>query len=112
MNRHQRIVLGIATCIMALIILFPPWLFVFNPPPEGIYRPATRPAGYHLLLSPHRAMDSAQLSQIFALGLPKVPLSLFTVVIDKERLTIQTVGLLIIATLLIILLKDKRPTTL
>lgn len=102
--------LGVATFTLALIILFPPWLFVFNPSPEGIYRPATRPAGYHLILSPHRAMDQAQLSQIFALGFPKIPLSLFTLVIDKERLIVQIVGLLLVTTLLTVLLKDRKPT--
>jgi len=101
-------VLAVATLIMAVIFLFPPWLFVFSPPKESIYQPATRAAGYHLILSPHRVTDSATLSQIFVLGNPRIPLSVFTIVIDRERLIVQVGGLLIITALLTVLLKDRK----
>jgi len=108
MNRSQKIILITSAVIIAIMFLFPPWLFVFNPPKEGIYQPATRPAGYHLILSAHRPMDQVKLSEIFALGFPKVPLSVFTVMLDWRRLAVQVVGVLVVTILLTTALKAKK----
>ena len=69
MNLPQRIVLAGAAIIIAGMILFPPWLFIYDPPKGYLYFHKTiRPAGYHLLFAPHVAEDQTELERIF--GLP------------------------------------------
>jgi hypothetical protein len=68
-NLPQRIVLVLGAIIIAGTVLFPPWLFVFAPPGYAAeaFHKTSRPAGYHLLFSPHMAEDQTQLARIFNL---------------------------------------------
>jgi hypothetical protein len=112
-NLLQRIVLALGAIIIAGMALFPPWLFIFDPPQYAAeaFHKTTRPAGYHLLFSPHVAEDQTELARVFNLP-PKwhdlhSP-SHFSVVIDKDRLTVQLGGVLAITVLLTFLLKSKK----
>ncbi|MGZ8843886.1 MAG: hypothetical protein ACXW18_09505 [Pyrinomonadaceae bacterium] len=92
------------------MVLFPPWLFVFDPPAaDDVFRKTTRPGGYHLLFSPHMAEDEAKLAQVFSLPPARARrLVDFSVVMDRDRLTVQIIGVLVITVLLTVLLKSKN----
>jgi len=111
-NLPQRIVLAGAAIIIAGMILFPPWLFIYDPPKDYLYVHKTiRPAGYHLLFARHVAEDQTELARIF--GLPPKDYDLqrlnwFSMVIDKDRLMIQLGGVLAITVLLVLLLKARK----
>ena len=105
-----------AAIIVAGMILFPPWLFIYDPPKMYLSVTRTiRPAGYHLLFAPPVPEDQTELERIF--GLPaysKAPdynasrLNYFSMVIDKDRLMIQVGGVLAITALLVLLLKVRK----
>lgn len=113
MNLPQRIVLAFGAIIIAGMVLFPPWLFIFDPPQyvAEAFHKTERPAGYHLLFSPHVAEDQTELARIFNLP-PKFydihRLSHFSVVIDTDRLMVQLGGALAITVLLTVLLKSRK----
>ena len=113
MNLPQRVVLALGTIIIAGMVLFPPWLFVFDPPQFAAeaFHKTTRPAGYHLLFSPHVPEDQTELVRIFSLP-PKWyllhNLNYFSVVIDTDRLLVQLGGALAITVLLAFLLKSRK----
>jgi hypothetical protein len=108
-NLPQRIVLALGALIIAGMVLFPPWLFVFQPSEGGMaetFPKMTRPAGYHLLFSPHVVEDQTELAHVFSL--PILPLRYFSVVIDTDRLLVQLGGALTITVLLTVLLKSRK----
>ncbi len=120
MNTPQRLVLITGILAVLLTCLFPPWLLVFDPPSGSIYQKAARPAGYHLITSPHMATDPTELAKIFALDsatyqsrplrypVPNAPLSSFSVIIDKERLAVQLIGIVLATGMLCLVLSRKH----
>ena len=102
--------LALGTIIVAGMVLFPPWLFVFDPPPaDDAFRKTTRPAGYHLLFSPHAVEDPTELAHVFNLPPSRVRrLFDFSVVIDRDRMLVQFGGTLAITVLLVFLLKSRK----
>lgn len=113
MNLAQRIVLAAGVIIIAGMVLFPPWLFVFDPPnfAAEAFHKTTRPAGYHLLFSPHVAEDSTELARIFNLPPKWYALhdpSHFSVILDKDRLMLQLGGVLAVTVLLAFLFKSRK----
>lgn len=114
MNPGQRIVLIIGLLIILGMILFPPWVYVFNPPTDLRYRLVRmeRPAGYHLLFNDHSPQDLTQLLARFNLTPESaytpayeqsyLTLAVFSIQIDKNRLTIQ-IGAVSLLTLILCL---------
>lgn len=123
-NLSQRIVLGVAAVFIAVIILFPPWNYVYSFPGEHLYqRPfpaerSERPAGYHWLFGQHIPTDITYLTWMFDIkpnveyqGVTVVQfnrLEYFSLKIDKDRLWIQLGGVLVITLLLGFLLKTRK----
>ncbi|HKP37453.1 MAG TPA: hypothetical protein VJT71_11400 [Pyrinomonadaceae bacterium] len=89
---------------MFVALLFPPWLYVYQP-----YDTSTieRPAGYHLIFGEHKPSDRIALMRLFRAGWP-VELELFTMRIDQSRLTIQIVGVLLLTVILYLALRSLR----
>jgi hypothetical protein len=104
-------VLALGVLIIAGMVLFPPWLLVYEPPhfAASDFNKTERPAGYHLLFSPHVVEDPTELAHVFNLppGLAR-RLDDFSVVIDKDRLTVQLGGVLAITVLLAVMLGSKK----
>jgi len=115
MNVAQRIVLVVAIIVIAAMVTFPPWLFVYNPPKEyAEYFPKTvRPAGYHFVFSQHVAEDEAELARLFQLPVVKdvAHPRYFSMTIDKDRLLIEVGGVAVITVLLTLLLKSQTRGT-
>lgn len=118
MNLSQRVVLIVAVLAIALMVVFPPWLFVYDFPGEDrtMYRHGgripsyytTRFAGYHLITSANTPSNIGYLVNVFSLE-PSTPLRFFSMRIDKDRLWIQLGGTLAIALILTALLKSRKP---
>ena len=110
MNLPQRVVFGLGTIVIAGMVLFPPWLFVYDPPEGYILHKTTRPAGYHSLFAQNRALDQTVLSEFF--DIPNVQQvaspRYFSMIIDRDRLGVQLGGILAITLLLTLLLKSKN----
>lgn len=112
-NLAQRLLLVVALVAVAVLVMFPPWLITYNPPRNFLYtQKATRNAGYHLIFAPPVVEDRGELSRMFGLPNDNAEISVlspnyFSTAIDKDRLAIQLVGVLIIAALLVFLLKSK-----
>ena len=105
MNVPQRIVLFIGFLVLLVVVLFPPWLFVFKHPNLAAVE---RPAGYHLILGQHAPQDRTALGQIFSLKYEHTELMFFNIRIDQTRLTVEIVGVLLVTTILCLLLRSPR----
>jgi hypothetical protein len=118
-NFPQRIVLALGAIIIAGMVLFPPWLFIYTEPAwqsnpldkfgsggHGEQR-IERPAGYQFLFGPHLPpSDHNQLGAIF--GLPAAPPWWVIMQIDVRQLGVQLGGVLVVTTLLTLLLKSRK----
>lgn len=98
---------------IALMVVFPPWLFVYDYPGQSQVRfgePAYRSArfaGYHAIMGANRPMDGSYLQSVF--GLNQNPeLRYFSMRIDKDRLWLQFAGVLAVALILTLLLKTRE----
>jgi hypothetical protein len=116
MNASQRIVLALAAITITLMVIFPPWLFVYDFPGEDrtMYRhggriPAyytTRFAGYHAITGQNAPTDQTYLVTVFGLE-SNTEIRYFSMRIDKDRLWIQLAGALAVTLLLVFLLKSR-----
>lgn len=113
MNSAQRIILAVAMILLVCMLIFPPWIFVYQPSRDSFgpfSHKATRAAGYHLLFSSHTPQDQTQLTALF--GLPSsnrwASLSHFSIIIDRDRLYLQLGGLATITVLLLLLTRKKN----
>lgn len=91
------------------MVLFPPWIYVFDPPADLRHNlvKAERPAGYHLLFTDHAPQDQRQLLTIFSLTpepweQPYLTLLVFSVRLDAGRLTVQ-LGAVVLMTIILYL---------
>lgn len=101
------------------VALFPPWIYVFNPPEDLHHRfvRTERPAGYHLLFNDHSPQDLSQLLVLFNLTQEAthadaweqsmITLAVFSVQLDKNRLTLQIGALLILTAILCLALRSR-----
>lgn len=110
--------LALGAIIIAGMVLFPPWLFIYTEPASqgspldrfssshGEQR-IERPAGYRFLFGQHvPPNDVKELGAIFGLG--SAPPMLVIMQIDVRQLGVQLGGALIITALLTILLKSRK----
>jgi LmbE family N-acetylglucosaminyl deacetylase len=74
MNLPQRIVLIVGFIAILAMALFPPWVYVYDPPegPRRLGVKVERPAGYHLVFGEHVPQDQTQLIKIFNMMPPEV----------------------------------------
>ena len=109
MNTSQKSILIGATVILVCMVLFPPWMFAYQPPKESSWlTKANRPAGYHLLFSANAPQDQTALAELFGLrNINAARPSFFSVEIDSTRLILQIVALSAITALLLYILKGK-----
>jgi hypothetical protein len=112
MNSTQRIVLAGAALVFTGMILFPPWLFIYRPSPS--YEPALtsidRSVGFHFIAAPPVPPDRQTLSEMFSLNKESESSDphYFTAKINKDVLTVELVGGLIVAGLLYLLSRGSR----
>jgi hypothetical protein len=112
----QKIVLAAGAVAILLMVLFPPWYFVYDFPgvSRAAYRPAkppyyaTRFAGYHLITESNRPTDQTYLMQVFGLQPDETDLRYFSARIDKDRLWLQLAGAVAITVLLCVLFKGRK----
>jgi hypothetical protein len=95
MNVPQRIALFIGAIVIFFMILYPPWLFVFDQPR---FIRISRPVGYHSILFDHSPSDAGALVQMFSIDAAWTSqiLMFTTMKIDSTRLIVQVGGTLII----------------
>ena len=109
MNPGQRVVLILSFLVVLGMALFPPWIYVYDPPQSALRQEfvrAERPAGYHLIFGVHIPEDQTALMKLFNLR-PQYGyeweffgLQFFSVRMDGTRLAIQiTAALVLTATL-------------
>ncbi len=105
MNLAQRIVLLLGFLLLLVIVLFPPWTYIYRFPnlPE-----AERPAGYHLIFGQHAPQDRTALAQLFATDYKYTQLVFFNLRIDQSRLTFEVVGIVSLTAILYLLLRSPR----
>jgi|KBSSwiStaDraftv2_1062776.scaffolds.fasta_scaffold832549_1 hypothetical protein len=117
MSRPQQIVLGLGFLLVLVMVLFPPWIFVYHYEPRNVRvsyeQRIERPAGYHAIWESHVPSDSTALGSLFSLSTSqfeqdRLDLKYFSMRLDKDRLWIQLAGVTI-ATLLLTALLYKRP---
>ena len=109
MNLAQRVVLIAGFVIILVMVLFPPWLFIFKHPalPQS-----ERPAGYHLIFNQGSPEDQQELMRLFAVRSPQMAqLQYFSVRIDNTRLSVQLIGTLLLIAILFFILGNKRQKT-
>jgi hypothetical protein len=117
MNYSQKIVLGVGALVIALIVLFPPWVHVYHYEPDpnlrnsGAEERIERPAGYLPIWESHVATDQSYLISLFGIDPPRSNLKYFSMRIDKDRLGIQLVGVVLVTMLLAVLLKSAKDKT-
>ena len=106
MNLAQRIILIIAALGIAAMMIFPPWVFVYDVPRE---KRVERFAGYHLISAQHDPQDLAQLTYLFSLNPTDddIRLRYFAIHVDGMRLFVQ-VSLTLVPTLLIVFILKSR----
>lgn len=115
MNKRQRGILYVAFLVLLGMVLFPPWLYVYNPPTtlHGVYVRNERPGGYHLLTRDHTPRDKTELMDIFRLDhreewvMRFVTLQSFSMRIDGARLAVQITGTLLLASLLYLIVRPR-----
>jgi hypothetical protein len=106
MNHTQKKILVGAAALLTVMILFPPYNFIFQPPRETRFTKQTRPAGYHFLLSSNVPQDHSALAALF--DLPPTLISRpsqFSMAIDSDRLWLQIGALVVIAGVLLFITK-------
>lgn len=110
------LILGVL--VIAGIVLFPPWIFVYHYEPifrgRGTYdQRIERPAGYHAIWDSHVPTDPTALGQLFSVTnvdryeSDRLDLKYFSMRLDKDRLWIEVAGALIVTLLLTFLLKSR-----
>ncbi len=102
-NPYQRIVLGLGVIAIAIMALFPPWMFTYQRP--GGPR-ADRFAGYLPIWQSNTPSDIRSLQQMFSVPL-SAQMQWFSIRLDTTRLGIQIAATLIVTLLLTALLKSK-----
>lgn len=107
MNIAQRAVLILSFLVILGMALFPPWIYVYNPPRDSDAVRAERPAGYHLIFNEHTPQDHSQLIALFNLPTGRTSyeselgsLRYFSIRIDSLRLEIQIAVTLILTAIL------------
>lgn len=118
MNIAQRLILAIGGVAVALMALFPPWLYVYNYDPVNQDRGFSaqlieRPAGYHAIWGPHVPTDSTALGTMFSVTVERyypdrLDLKYFSMKLDKDRFWIQIVGVVLASAFFYFLL--RKPT--
>jgi hypothetical protein len=120
LNLAQRIVLIICFIVILGMTLFPPWVYIFNPPADLRHRfvRVERPAGYHLLFNDHSPQDLSQLLVLFNLtpdatrvdGYERsmMTLSVFSVQLDKNRLAVQIGAALLLTAILCLAFQSRN----
>ena len=134
MNKPQKMVVTIGLALTIIALLFPPWRFVYDSPPERhsanrlnrfgnaysdwpsdkpTYRGkdhAERAAGYHFLLGQHVPQDSAGLARLFNRDsdLDDMELRYLSIRIDAQRLAIQLAVILLVVIGLYWLMQKKN----
>lgn len=96
--------------------LFPPWIYVFNPPVplrEAGYVRAERTAGYHFMFADHSPLDETRLLAIFNLNpkgweRPFISLHLFAVQLNSRQLGIQIAIAVLLTAILYFALRSTR----
>jgi len=112
-NLSQKIVLGIAALAVAIMIAFPPWIFVYHYEPDrslrggGSEERIERPAGYLPIWKSHIANDQSYLIGIFGIDPARSNLKYFSMQLDKDRLWVQLIGVTIITAILTLLLRPR-----
>lgn len=118
----QRIVLITSFLIILGMTLFPPWIYVFDPPADLRHRfvRTERPAGYHLLFNDHSPQDLDQLLILFNLTPDETQadgyersmmnLSVFSTQIDKNRIIVQVGAVLLLTAILYLAFRSGSPT--
>ena len=95
----QRVVLFAGAFAIALVILFPPWNFVFTPPSGAAgWSRSERFAGYHLIFGSNEPQDVTALGEMFNWKARSV-LNFTTVKLDSPRLFAQLAGILCVTAL-------------
>jgi len=103
MNLSQRILLALAALALAVMTLYPPWIFVFQPP--GSPR-IERFAGYYPIWQSNAPTDLAALKDLFNVPANvNTPLMFFSIEVDKTRLGVQILAALLVTILLAVLLR-------
>lgn len=115
MNLPQRIVLALGTIAITAIVAFPSWIYVYHYEPisHGVgFSPQhiERPAGYHAIWAVHVPTDETALGNLFSIAplYDRLDLKYFSMRLDKDRLWIQLIGVIVVTALLTLLLKDRR----
>jgi len=115
MNLNQKVLVGAAPLIAAIMFAFPPWYFDYNYSSHdrngGQTMHTQRPAGYHTLWDSHVPSDPSALAQLFAVPLTQASPHYFTVRLDTQRLFTQFAGLSIATILLYLLLRSRGKMT-
>jgi hypothetical protein len=109
-NNLQRITLGLSATIVIAMVLFPPWIYTFQPDFEYSVR-VERFAGYNPIWKSNAPTDVAPLLQLFSADPRYAHLVQFSIRIDTVRLGIQIGGMLLVVLLLLILLRGIKPQT-
>lgn len=105
MNLPQRIVLTIGFLVLLVVVLFPPWVFIYKHPNLAALE---RPAGYHFILGQHAPQDRTELARLFDMSYYDADLAFMNIRIDQTRLTFEIVGLLLLMSMLYLLLRSAR----
>ena len=116
LNLAQRIVLIISFLAILGMTLFPPWIYVFNPPVplrEAGYVRSERTAGYHFMFADHSPLDETRLLAIFNLNpksweRPFISLHLFAVQLNSRQLGIQIAIAVLLTAILYFALRSTR----
>lgn len=121
MNNRQQLVLTAGAIFTLVMLLFPPWLFVYDLPPEshrGIafggdragsdshgHEHSERAAGYHFIASQNAPQDAKVLALLFSNE--DINPRYVSVKADVVRLTIQLTGMVLIVGLMLFLLRAR-----
>jgi hypothetical protein len=120
MNPLQRIILAGAIVAIIAAALFPPWVYVYTPPPDTSRSKAERSAGYRLITSPP-GIEYEQVMPLFGFGkyMKRDPvtkeetstwtasLSSFSVRLNTNVLAIEMAAILLVTGLLYLLLRTS-----
>jgi hypothetical protein len=98
----QRLIFIIGGLVIAIMALFPPWIFVYKYPELPAME---RPAGYHSLFGQHVPQDPTALAQLF--GSHPV-LAFVSLRIDATRLSVQIVAAIVLTAVLYSALRPRR----
>jgi len=105
-NLPQRITLGVGVIAIAVMALFPPWLFTYQ---TRVLPLRERFAGYYPIWRSNTPSDPTALMQMFSIDDPRfADLSLFSIKLDTTRLGIQIVAALLVTLLLAAILKSRN----